>query len=430
MVKKCLWISPDKHLLCEVGHGQALPLRRRGNIDGMTDADLTGSDKTEPPKKKLVLDLDSLTPEKLPVQTSLGTLYVGGHGFPSSVLKAGTDLEVGRTLVQHLCNRLEDKPDTTLLGDEDLAALSDEDIAMLGPVICKQQRWPDDVELNTLEGIAQAAKGAVEREHRAFREEVAKMQDSLKSGFSFLKQDTLRKLQDDMTGMSAFRKLTESATASSILSKNIRDLLKHQDDGLLGAMRKATAPDTLRQRPDGFPPSNLEPRINAPIAFPRPEESPLGRATLQNAENSQQTLELMRELTQRMAGVQETLVGEVLPQWFAQVEREQRKANEDNAEAAKNTKNAAASLRWAKWAIFASIIATAAATWWQVRVAQEIDRGTTAQLQRAEKVLQEQLAAQQQALEQRRAESDKLLELLQLALKQPQKRKATAPRGK
>jgi hypothetical protein len=398
----------------------------------MDDTDNNDPDGTTPPEeKKLVLDLDALYPEKVPVQTSLGTLYVGGHAYPPAAVKGAEDEQVGRKVIQHLCNYAQDKADTGALDDGDAAALTDEDISKLGPVISSQQRWPNDESVDTLGSIGKAAKSAVEREHKALQEQMLKMRESLNSGFGFLTKDALRKLQDDMTEMSSLRRLAASAGADSMFAKGIQDIiLKRPDDGVLGAIKRFESPldESLRKMPEAFPPASVEPRINLPLRIPRPEESPLGQAALQNAENSRQSVELMRELTQRMALVQETLVVKVLPQWFAQVERAQEKAKSDSAEAVRNTKNAVASLRWAKWAILASIVATGLATCWQVYVAQEIDRGTTKQLETTEAVLREQLAAQRQALEQQRSEARQLRELLQEA-QQRQQPRAPAAKG-
>jgi hypothetical protein len=400
----------------------------------MSDSSEQGPERPETPRKRTTLDLDALTPEKVPVQTSLGTLYAGAHGFPQSALKDDQDEEVGRKVVKHTCSRVEHKNDTAPLSDEVVAALTDEDIAVLGPVVAKQQRWLADDRPNNFAAIGHAAKGAQERQSKLVQAEFKKMQDSLSSSFGFLNQATLQKLRDDMTGLSVLRKLTESPGASAILLKAAEDLRNHREGGVLDAIKKsspdslgamASLSDSLTRRLDQ-PPPPPELRIDTPRVF-HPEDSPLGRAALRNADNSEQTVELMRELTKHMAGVQETLVREVLPQWIAQVMREQDKANADSAQAARNTANAAASLRWAKWAIAASIVVTVAATWWQVQVAREIDSSNTKQLQRAEELLQEQLAAQRQAAEQRRAESQHLIEVVGKALEQRKQPATAAP---
>lgn len=395
----------------------------------MPDSNAPNSEKPETPKKKLTLDLDALTPEKVPVQTSLGTVYVGAYRLRLTSLQTDREENVGRIVVQHACSRAEDKNDITPLSDEDIAALSGEDIAMLGPAIAKLQRWPVEDKTEDFASIGRAANRALERESKLLQAEMEKMRDSLKSSFDFLSQSTLRKLQDGMTDMSAIRKLAESASPSSMMSKTVEDLRRKQHFGILEAIRDAGndregATASISASRNG-PTHPVEPSILSLPTF-RPEDSPLGRAALKNAENSEQAVALMRELTQRMAGVQETLVREVLPQWIAQVEREQVSTKAGIAEAAKNTANAAASLRWAKWGIAFSIAVAVGATWWQVRVARQIDGGNTEQLHRAERLLQEQLAAQRQALEQQRAESQKLFDVLQKGLERRERPASTA----
>lgn len=392
----------------------------------MPESNTLGPEKPVASKKKFMLDLDALIPEKVPVQTSLGTLYAAAKEFPRSALKADQEEEVGRKVVQHTCGRVEDKNDTTPLSDEDVAALSAEDIAKLGPVIAMQQRWPEEDKPDNLANIGLAAKRALERESNLVQAEFKKTQDSLESSFGFLNQQTLRKLENEMSALSAFKKLTESASASSMLGSVVEEAIKMA--GLDKVRATTPLPDPLKRQLDGRR-SPLEPRINLPH-IPRPEDSPVGRAALKSAENSEHAVELMRELTQHMAGVQETLVREVLPQWIAQVEREQEEAKADSAEAARNTANAAASLRWAKWGIAASIAVSVLATGWQVQVAREIDTGNTEQMQRAERLLQEQLAAQRRALEQQRAESQQLLEVLRKSLEQRMQPLPAAPSKK
>ena len=142
-----------------------------------------------------------------------------------------------------------------------------------------------------------------------------------------------------------------------------------------------------------------------PMQMPsRPENTPLGRATIESAENSRLVLQRMDGLAAVVGGLNETLVTEVLPSWMKKAEHDQR-----GARAAFD--QAASSLRWTQLAILASIVLTLLATWWQVSVARDIDRENSVQQQKTLDVLREQLASQQKFIEQQAGESERLRKL-------------------
>jgi hypothetical protein len=144
------------------------------------------------------------------------------------------------------------------------------------------------------------------------------------------------------------------------------------------------------------------PRIHWPS---RPENSPIGRAAIESAENSRLLAQRMDGLVAVVVGLNQTLVTEVLPSWITQVERDQKGAKE-------SFDQAASGIRWTKWAVIASIVVTMLATWWQVSVARDIDRENSVQQLKTLDILREQLAVQQKVAEQQARESEKLRELL------------------
>lgn len=393
--------------------------------------------------KKFILDLDALVLAKVPVETSIGTVYVAGHGFPASVVEVEDAEQVGREVVQRLCGRQQDKQDRTALADVDLANLTEADIALLGPVISMQERWPEDGQPADLVGIGNSAKRAVSRELKRASEDFKRMRDSLASDFSFLKPETLSRLQGDVSALSALREFKNTSSVNKFLedvrkqqdglsdviknAKMVDDLLMRQDS-IAGAIKSARKGlddiDTKQIRSASIERQPLHEHLRPPTIV-RPEDSRLGRAALQNAENSKRNVELMSQLTQSMAALQETIFTQVLPQWFKDVERRQEEAKKSAADAALNTKHAAASLLWTQRGIFASILVTVAATIWQVKVSRDIDAGNTEQLQRTEKLLQEQLAVQRQALEQQHSDMKQLRETLQAPSQQTQPAPAT-----
>jgi hypothetical protein len=118
----------------------------------------------------------------------------------------------------------------------------------------------------------------------------------------------------------------------------------------------------------------------------------------------------METLASIVTALHQTLATEVLPAWFKQVESDQKHAEHA-------FKQAGRSLAWTKWAVIASVVITILATWWQISVSRELDRENSAQQQRTENLLREQLATQKKQLEQQRQDTEQLRDAI-LVLKQ------------
>lgn len=371
-----------------------------------------------------VLDLDALTPPKVPVETTVGTLYVGGHGYPVKIFKAEHDERIGEEVIRHVCNRVPDKNDTSPLDEKDVVSLVSEDVAKLGPVIAKQQRWPDGDQTADLVALGQAAKRSFERSTAQVKAQMEKLNDSLKSNFSFLTQSTLSKLQTEMGALSQLSKVGDALKTSGVgrVMEELRKqqaLLKPADSILDRVKASRSAADVLQEAIGEASVQRTEIRLPDVPIF-RPEESPLGRAALQSAENSERSVELMAQMTQTMASVQETLVNEVLPQWFKDTQLRQDEAIASSRNAAQESRRSSISLRWTIVGIVASILITAGATAWQVLVAKEIDEGNSKQMDKLEAALNAQKAVlsnqkelQDQALQQQRLQLAELHALRQ-----------------
>ncbi|SDC54063.1 hypothetical protein SAMN05216345_102684 [Cupriavidus sp. YR651] len=265
-----------------------------------------------------------------------------------------------------------------------MVALLPEDLSMLATVLTKRNDWddlPPDADMTAFGELLIKQKGEETERLRAIFD---KMQ--IGAGYSFLAGDTLKKLQGSLDGLANIR------SAAS----GFREQLDKLPD--LGGAAKAWSGLKLPTEVDlgrGIPSDPVRPRT-ADLIVPRisrPEEMPLGRATLENAANSRETLQKMNALVDVVAGLNETMVKEVLPAWFKKVEDDQKGAKETVAQAAR-------SLWWTKWAVVASVVVTVFATGIQLWVAIEMDRDNGAQQQRVESILREQLAMQQRFLDQ------------------------------
>lgn len=346
--------------------------------------------------KKKTFDLDALLPEKASVATSIGMLYVR-HLYSSDwkYLESDDAVELGRSTLQRLCNRTEDKSESSPLLDEDMRLLNDADYQVLAQAIAKQNGWRDLHDGPSLKDLGEVIK----EEKRAITERHGKMlrdlRKSIDSSYSFLNKGTLEKLQEQMAGIADIRRsfastesLQAALRAAKLPDESLRKLL---------ASARIESPKTYE-----VPKSVLPPRF---------EDTSMGRATLESANNTRQVATKMNDLVAVVAGLNQTIVQDVLPAWFKTIEEDQKAAKEAFDQAARG-------LWWTKWAVIASVLVAIGATLWQVDVAKSIDRENFKQQIRAETILREQLAAQQRLMEQQAKEAEAMREAI-ATMKEP-----------
>lgn len=375
----------------------------------MSDENHTSDSAEEKPKK---LNLDALLPAKGSITTSIGTLYTR-HPYSSdwTDFELEDSVELGRVAIQRLCNRIEDKHDSSNLHDDDLKLLTDGDCQELVQAIAKQSGWrelPDGSGLKELGELIKVEKQAITERHEKMLGDLRK---SIDSSYSFLGKGALDKLQEQMADIANIR--------SSLAGK----------ESLQAALRAAALPeeswrkslagiDTFDKTMRGLNAEKVTAQIEVPKIYdvpklimpPRFEETPMGRATLESVENSRQVAKKMDDLVVVVAGLNQTLVQDVLPAWFKKIEEDQKAAKIAFDQAARG-------LWWTKWAVIASVFVTIAATWWQVDVAKSIDRENSEQQKRSEAILREQLAAQQKLIEQQAKDAAAMREVV-VTLKQ------------
>lgn len=349
----------------------------------------TPASKSEPESNKL--NLDKLIPGKQLVETSIGPLFIR-HARASDLesLERQEPEDMGSTVVRQFCSRIEDKHDATPLPDDDLAALTEADHSKLAPAIASQSNWeglPAGAGLAELGDVAKAAFAA-DRAH--FEKINAELSASLKSKYNFLNESLLGKLQGQMADLTKL-----SAFGSSLAPPNRQALGLEK---LINAAAGIKVPPLLA---DISPPAAR----SLPL-IPRPEETVLGRATLESAKHSKESSAKIEALVQVVAGLNQTVVADILPAWSKKFESDQAAGKESFEQAAR-------SLRWTRWAVYSSIAVTAFATAWQVWVAYAIDEGNAIQQKRVEDALREQLAVQRTMIEQQAREAALLRETIQ-----------------
>jgi len=370
----------------------------------MSDENRSTDSTAEKPKE---LNLDALLPEKGSIMTSIGTLYAR-HPYSSDWkdFEPEDSVELGRVAIQRLCNRIEDKHDSSALYDDDLKLLTDADCQELVQAIAKQSGWrelPDGSGLKELGELIKVEKQSITERNEKMLGDLRK---SIDSSYSFLGKGALDKLQEQMAGIVNIR---SALAGTETLQAALRAAALPEE-----SWRKSLAGiDTMDKAMRGLNAENVTAQIELPRAYdvpklimpPRFEETPMGQATLESVENSRQVAKKMDDLVVVVAGLNQTLVQDVLPAWFHNIEEDQKAAKSAFDQAARG-------LWWTKWAVIASVFVTIAATWWQVDVAKSIDRENSEQQKRSEAILREQLAAQQKFIEQQAKDAAAMREVV------------------
>lgn len=437
----------------------------------MSDNPTTPPDQEQPKKKRFIL---AIAPAKARVETTAGPLFVR-HAYLSDHEHFGCDddAERGRVAVQRLVSRVEQKGDDTPL-DVDVAVLTDVDVEALLPVIAKQSGWEAPEPGTGFKGLGLRIKEAELRAREDEKEALEKMHESLKANYAFLMPSTLSKLQDQITGLATLRDgmhsgllkdvmsphLTASATVAAALKeigafdalsgtqsaaaalaanpmlgaaqREMEEAFRRfspESAALTEAMREADRLKKLTQLPTtaqmamdlahatGAPKLSAEiqevtraieiPAIKfeKPLKPPRLEDTKVGRATLESAKHIEVVANEIGTVAKNIGNLNQVMVSEVFPQWFKQVKEGQESAKEE-------ARKTSSSLRWTKWAVFASVVVTIVATWWQDRVARELDAGNTEHQKAVVELLNNQLAAQQRLIEQQDRDAAQLRDAL------------------
>jgi hypothetical protein len=395
------------------------------------------------PSKPKTLSLDGLWPAKLPVETSLGILYV--RRANTSDWKHFENKGIGElatVAVRRLVSQVADKRDTGPLADEALDVLGDGDFASLASAIADHNGWGDMPDGPALQGLDQLIAVAKELERERHQKQLDDMRKLIDGNYSFLNKSVLEKLQGQVAGLADIRNGLSGAgaigetlrsanlTGAGAIGEALRSanltgagaigeamrLPKLSDDKFGDIHLSARAIDGAMGRIDlSNAPASLESiELKVPRGYipTRLEDTPIGRAAIESAQTTREVAKNMEALAVIVGGLNDTLVTEVLPAWFRQVEEGQRSALEGQKHAQQSFKQAATSLKWTKWAVALSVLVTVWATIWQISVARDIDHENSAQQEKMELLLREQLSTQKRLLERQEHDAGQLRELL------------------
>lgn len=341
---------------------------------------MSDSAASTPQPSKKNLNLDDLRPAKVPVETKLGTFFLRrARVFDWKHFESDDPVKLGRSVLRQLCSRVEDKHVSDPLADSDLDTLRPEDIDSLALVIAKSNEWSDLTLEPGIQGLGKLVEKAKERERERFAKVSQRLRESIGSDYAFLGGETLEKLKQQVAGLADFRRVAGY--------DRITELMRAAVPAGPQAALAASFVDRPPQR----------------VLLARPEDSPMGRATLESAKNSREVAEKMDGLVELVGGLNQTLITEVLPAWIKQVDD-----NQDHAQ--QSLKKAERSLFWAKWALIASVAASVFLTWWQIEVTRSIDADSSRQQKRSEELLRDQLAVQRLLANQQSRDADQLRE--------------------
>ena len=345
----------------------------------------------------------NLYPEKDPVETSIGTIYVRRAKVSDWTQFENDDAEeLGKIAIRQLTNRSKDKKEDSSLAKEDCEALDDKDLKGIASAIAQKNGWgklSDGSAPQQLGLSLKAAKEVLREQHKSMLDD---MRESINKNYSFLGTSVRKKLQEQVAGLSKVMN-TYSPTEAAF-----RDYLT-QDKIAQKAM--------LDIKPEALSSDIEECVIEAPNTLSsRYENTPSGQVAIENAQNTRETARQMAELTAIIGGLNTTLITEVLPSWFKQVEQGQKSSKV-------SLDHAANGLWWTKWAVITSVVVAVITAWWQVSEARGIDRANTTQQLKIEAIFRDQLAAQQNLIEQQArdaAQLRSLVEQLELKADKPQ----------
>lgn len=413
------------------------------------------SDESPPEGPSKKVSIADLLPDRKPVETSVGTLYVR-HAYVSDLgeFKPGDPASVGALAIRRLTSRSSNKGDKEQLPEEDWGALNAHDINLLAPVIAKASGWQLEQNPATVERLGEAAIEGADAYRRQQEEFFERMRTSIGSSYDFLKGPALQRLQDQVSGLAHLRsslprnELGEVLKQSRLGTGAVREALGHIPlGGLADALKPGrTASDVVREPvyhgENAAEPVWSVPKTHLPIdidriRIPQPEETPIGRAAVESAEHARQMATKMEALTEMIAGLNETMVTDVLPAWFNQVKDQQEQSRVQQEQSQTALLQARDSLWWTKWAVIVSVGVTLLTAAWQVRVATVMDRdnGTAQrqaqtqlleQLKTQQEVLKQQLSVQQEQFRQQARDAEELRRQLNRAWQRPD---APATRG-
>lgn len=329
-------------------------------------AELPSSGEDSLPPRR-IRSISDLVPEKVTVPTSIGTLFVRTKKHRELIRwSEEPDVErLGQIALHEMTNRTQDKSDVSPLAKADLDHLTAADRSALIVAIAALNNWGELAPDADAGALGQAIQAEISRLNEENKEKISAAHQRLQQSYAYLGGETLAKLSAQMAAISAMTSNPfDSATQAAMRNhKAMLDSIGGRETLATWQALQASTPPAVRAaealEKSGLLDSSghakhLEipgvqlPRIDA-LNIRRPEDTPLGKAALQSAENTREALERMESLLAMVGSLNQTIVQDLLPRWSNQIKEDQRSATEAFEQAGQ-------SLRWTRWAVIASVI--------------------------------------------------------------------------
>jgi len=304
-------------------------------------------------------------PEKLPVSTAVGTLYVRRLGAGESKFDVtADDATVARQCIRLATNPIQDKREVEPLDDALFAGLSTVEVLALAAALATQRKFgalPADGELSALGKKLRAEKAEFDK---ARTEQMERTMATFTKSLGFLDASGSKSVLDAVRGVEDARKLLG-------LGK-IDETVKRLTQGI--------APSGFSESVLGTP-SARHTMVEPPV-FPDWHETEQGQLAHEQKKIIELTGERITAIADAMSTLQLAVIQQIVPALSKQVSD--------------------AKMGSILALIFAvgAIAVSAGAAWWQVDVAKDIDRGNTKQLEQVIDLLQKSNAAQTAANQQ------------------------------
>lgn len=344
--------------------------------------------------KKLILR----TRERIPVETTQGSLYARdivtgdlatfARYADSAGTQANADYEaLGKLALLTLVCPDDGKERVPALDEESFNLLTAADVTALIKAVAKACELESPATIETLSALGSALFAYLSRIAKQMAESAAAIKKNIDSTFGSLPTTLRSNLGDKFSALSAARNALGTSSAVEAIRR-----AQERTSTILG-----TAPGSSSSRiGTAFEPPDTT-RFQDYKAFIPPafEETTAGRTAARAASASEESARqlaevagLMGKMADDMAALQTAFLGEVLPEWFRNLEEG---ANTTNT----TLRQAESSLFWAKWALVASVVVSVLMTGWQVWLAREYKLENDKQQESTELLMRQQLKAMQ-----------------------------------
>ncbi len=375
--------------------------------------------------------------EKIPVNTSQGTLYVRHLSLKdmpniAKFFKAEVpDLAAaGRAVLLRLTSMTRSSKDESEIDKSILNALTEQDLRSLAATIATESLLSPLTEGDPLLALGRAVHEDMKRSLEQLSKTLADIKEKWDSQSAIFGETTRASLQSTIFGIGDISKRLRELPSVEAFHKAIVDSKSPIEQYLRTKnpiIEAVNAPDVAGDfiTADGKPGRFFDRYLPQSIELPDPETQPIGRAAKATEEMARQITEvagLLGEMGARVGELSTTIVGTAIPEWMKKLEGD-REATQKTLDQARN------SLRWTKWAVIASVLVTMVMTGWQVWLAREYKLDNDNQQNVIESLLREQLEVARQFRKQAAEDADKARALFD-ALPSFEKEKIALPRPK